>query len=146
MGQTARPSEFVCAEKTDAPYVTFLEAMRPLTGKWKIEILWVLAQKTRRFGELKRALPGITQHMLSLRLRELENDGLVNRTVYAESVLRVEYEISEAVHGLKPVFEAVIGWSERYGPIARRMREVGGQDTAPDADTLPQQARLQRRA
>lgn len=123
MGQTARPSEFVCAEKTDAPYVTFLEAMRPLTGKWKIEILWVLAQKTRRFGELKRALPGITQHMLSLRLRELETDGLVKRTVYAENVMRVEYEISEAVHGLKPVFEAVIGWSERFGPIARRLRE-----------------------
>ncbi len=53
------------------PYVTFLEAMRPLTGKWKIEILWVLAQRTLRFGELRRALPGITQHMLSLRLRAL---------------------------------------------------------------------------
>lgn len=110
--------------RTDAPYVTFLEAMRPLTGKWKIEILWVLAQRTRRFGELRRALPGITQHMLSLRLRELEAEGLVRRTVYAESVPRVEYEISEAVHGLKPVFRAVIGWSEQYGPLARRRQEV----------------------
>nr|WP_156459900.1 helix-turn-helix domain-containing protein [Mesorhizobium sp. Root554] len=114
--------------------------MRPLTGKWKIEILWVLAQKTRRFGELKRALPGITQHMLSLRLRELETEGLVKRTVYAENVMRVEYEISEAVHGLKPVFEAVIGWSERYGPIARRMRESVGEDAASDSNTLAVQA------
>lgn len=104
----------------NAPYVTFLEAMKPLTGKWKIEILWALAQKTRRFGELRRALPGITQHMLSLRLRELEAEGLVNRTVYPENVLRVEYEISEAVHGLKPVFQAVIAWSQEYGPISRR--------------------------
>jgi DNA-binding HxlR family transcriptional regulator len=108
------------ADRSEAPYITFLEAMRPLTGKWKIEILWVLAQRTRRFGELRRALPGITQHMLSLRLRELEAEGLVRRTVYAESVPRVEYEISEAVHGLKPVFRAVIGWSEQFGPLARR--------------------------
>ena len=104
----------------DAPYATFIEAMRPLTGKWKIEILWALAQRTRRFGELKRALPGITQHMLALRLRELEAEGLVRRTVYDETVLRVEYEISEAVHGLKPVFRAVIAWSEQYGPLSRR--------------------------
>jgi len=111
----------------DAPYLTFLEAMRPLTGKWKIEILWVLAQRTLRFGELRRALPGITQHMLSLRLRELEADGLVKRTVYPESVLRVEYEISEAVHGLKPVFRAVIGWSQQYGPLARRLQEASAE-------------------
>lgn len=105
----------------EAPYVTFLEAMKPLTGKWKIEILWALAQKTRRFGELRRALPGITQHMLTLRLRELEAEGLVKRTVYAENVARVEYEISEAVYGLKPVFQAVIAWSQQYGPLSRRL-------------------------
>lgn len=115
----------------EAPYLTFIEAMRPLTGKWKIEILWVLAQRTRRFGELRRALPGITQHMLSLRLRELEADGLITRTVYPENVLRVEYEISEAVHGLKPVFRAVIGWSQEHGPLARRLRR---EDDARPAD------------
>jgi len=120
----------VCTEPADnsrrlaeAPYLTFIEAMRPLTGKWKIEILWVLAQRTHRFGELRRALPGITQHMLSLRLRELEADGLVTRTVYPENVLRVEYQVSEAAHGLKPVFRAVIGWSHQHGPLARRLRQ-----------------------
>lgn len=112
-----------CRRPGEPPYLTFIEAMRPLTGKWKVEILWVLAQRTRRFGELRRALPGITQHMLSLRLRELEADGLVTRTVYPENVLRVEYQISEAVHGLKPVFRAVIGWSQEYGPLARRLRQ-----------------------
>ena len=120
------------ANDCEAPYVTFLEALRPLTGKWKIEILWVLAQRTRRFGELRRSLPGITQHMLSLRLRELEADGLVTRTVYDENVPRVEYEISEAVHGLKPVFQAVIGWSEQYGPLARRR---GSPDQEADGET-----------
>lgn len=119
----------------EAPYLTFIEAMRPLTGKWKIEILWVLAQRTHRFGELRRALPGITQHMLSLRLRELEADGLVTRTAYPENVLRVEYEISESVHGLKPVFRAVIGWSQEYGPAARRLRQEPD-DTAAEGDDM----------
>lgn len=118
----------------EAPYITFIEAMRPLTGKWKIEILWVLAQRTHRFGELRRALPGITQHMLSLRLRELEADGLVTRTAYPENVLRVEYEISEAVHGLKPVFRAVIGWSQEYGPLARRLRQEPDDIATEDGD------------
>jgi DNA-binding HxlR family transcriptional regulator len=102
------------------PHEPFVEAMQPLRGKWKIEILWALARKTRRFGELRRELPGITQHMLSLRLRELEADGLVVRTAYDEAVLRVEYEISEAARGLKPVFQALLAWSERYGPLSRQ--------------------------
>ena len=99
-------------------------AMEVIGGKWKVLILWALHEHPhRRFGELRRALPGITQHMLSLRLRELEADGLITRTVYPENVLRVEYEISEAVHGLKPVFRAVIGWSQQHGPLARRLRQ-----------------------
>lgn len=98
------------------PHQRFQAAMRPLSGKWKIEILWTLAQGTHRFGALKRALPGITQHVLSVQLRELEADGLVSRTAYAEKPPRVEYRITEAVQGLKPVFQAAIDWSERYGP------------------------------
>lgn len=96
----------------------FLTAMRPLAGKWKIEILAVLTERTHRFGELKRALPGITQHVLSVQLRELEADGLVLRTAYPEKPPRVEYCATEAVVGLEPVFAAVIAWSEKYGPLA----------------------------
>jgi DNA-binding HxlR family transcriptional regulator len=113
---------------TEYPYEPFLEAMRPLTGKWKIEIMWALAQHTHRFGELRRALSGITQHMLTMQLRELEADGLVKRTAYAESPPRVEYEITEAAYGLRPVFEAFITWSQQYGPISRKAKpEQGGQ-------------------
>ena len=113
------------------PYEPFLEAMRPLTGKWKIEIMWALAQHTHRFGELRRALPGITQHMLTVQLRELEADGLVKRTAYAENPPRVEYEITEAAHGLRPVFEALISWSKQYGPISRRANAEQEQAVAP---------------
>ena len=93
----------------------FLAAMRPLNGKWKIEILAVLTERKHRFGELKRALPGITQHVLSVQLRELEADGLVLRTAFPEKPPRVEYCATEAVAGLEAVFEAVIAWAEKYG-------------------------------
>ena len=50
-----------------------------LSGKWKLEIMWLLSQRVYRFGELRKAIPGITQHMLTAQLRELEADGLVSR-------------------------------------------------------------------
>ena len=53
-----------------------------LSGKWKLEIMWLLNQRVYRFGELRKAIPGITQHMLTAQLRELEADGLVSRTVH----------------------------------------------------------------
>ena len=77
-------------------------------GKWKLEILWLLTQRMHRFNELRRAVPGVTQHMLTMQLRELESDGLVRRTVYAEIPPRVEYEITEEAMRLRPVFEAII--------------------------------------
>jgi DNA-binding HxlR family transcriptional regulator len=59
-------------------------AFAMLSGKWKLEIMWLLHQRVHRFGELRKAIPGITQHMLTAQLRELEADGLVTRTVFAE--------------------------------------------------------------
>src|ERR1700722_1766122 len=56
-------------------------ALATISGKWKLEILWLLNQRVHRFGELKRAIPGITQPMLTSQLRELEDDGLVIRTI-----------------------------------------------------------------
>lgn len=102
------------------PYIPFMEAMRPLLGKWKIEILWTLSHSMYRFGELKRALPGITQHMLTNQLKELEADGLVKRTAYEESPPRVEYEATEAAFGLRPVILAFLTWSEQHGPLSRQ--------------------------
>src|ERR1700741_5570649 len=76
-----------------------------LSGKWKLEIMWLLNQRMYRFGELRKAIPGITQHMLTAQLRELEADGLVSRTVYAEVPPRVEYEITEKARGLGHTME-----------------------------------------
>ncbi|MCL6408055.1 transcriptional regulator [Dickeya dadantii] len=86
-----------------------------LSGKWKLEIMWLLSQRIYRFGELRKAIPGITQHMLTAQLRELEADGLVSRTVFAEVPPRVEYEITQKARGLGPTMEALTAWWQVYG-------------------------------
>ncbi|WP_245825278.1 winged helix-turn-helix transcriptional regulator [Pseudomonas asturiensis] len=86
-----------------------------LSGKWKLEIMWLVNQRIYRFGELRKAIPGITQHMLTAQLRELEADGLVTRTVFAEVPPRVEYEITEKARGLAPTMEALMIWWQEYG-------------------------------
>src|SRR5881227_3563826 len=82
-------------------------AFSMLSGKWKLEILWLLYGRVHRFGELKRAIPRITQHMLTTQLRELEADGLVSRQVFAEVPPRVEYEITSKARGLAPTMQAL---------------------------------------
>ncbi|WP_218278347.1 helix-turn-helix domain-containing protein [Pseudomonas sp. 43mfcvi1.1] len=86
-----------------------------LSGKWKLEIMWLLHQRIYRFGELRKAIPGVTQHMLTAQLRELERDGLVSRTVFAEVPPRVEYEITQKARGLGPTMEALTAWWDEYG-------------------------------
>ena len=91
------------------------KALGVVTGKWKLEILWLLNQRVHRFGELRRAIPAITQHMLTAKLRELEADGLVTRTLYGEVPPRVEYEITTKARSLRPVFDAILTWSREHG-------------------------------
>ena len=85
-----------------------------------------------RFGELRKAIPGITQHMLTAQLRELEADGLVSRTVFAEVPLRVEYEMTQEARALGPTMEALTAWWIKYGqsvpvkPSARGRKAKGG--------------------
>lgn len=99
-----------------------------LSGKWKLEIMWLLNQRTYRFGELRKAIPGITQHMLTAQLRELEADGLITRTVFAEVPPRVEYAITAKARGLGPTMEALTAWWQEYGTtIAKRPTTRGRQ-------------------
>ncbi len=89
--------------------------LRMVSGKWSLEILFQLVRGTCRFGELRRSIPDITQHVLTARLRELEANGLVTRTVYAEVPPRVEYALTSAAMALKPVFEALLEWVLKHG-------------------------------
>jgi DNA-binding HxlR family transcriptional regulator len=83
-------------------------------GKWKPIILFQLQTRTLRFGELRKAMPpGITQQMLTNQLRELEADGILTRTVYAEVPPRVEYSLTDLGQSLCPILEAMAVWGER---------------------------------
>ena len=83
-------------------------------GKWKPLIIWHLGEKTLRFSELKRALPNITQKMLTQQLRALEEDQLVNRFVYAEVPPKVEYSLTEKGKTLLPVLSTLCEWAIEY--------------------------------
>lgn len=105
-----------------------------LSGKWKLEIMWLLNQRIYRFGELKKAIPGITQHMLTAQLRELEADGLVFRTVFAEVPPRVEYEITDKARGLGPTMESLMTWWAEHGksvPVKSASRGRRGKAVGP---------------
>ena len=83
-------------------------------GKWKGVILFHLLDGTRRFNELRRLLPDITQRMLTLQLRELEQDGLVLRTVYAEVPPKVEYSLTPFGASLRPIVMLMYDWGTEY--------------------------------
>lgn len=83
-------------------------------GKWKPLIIYFLMQRTMRFNELRRAIPTVTQRMLTKHLRELEQYGIIDRTVYPEVPPRVEYALTERGHSLKPVLDAMLEWGINY--------------------------------
>lgn len=83
-------------------------------GKWKGIVLWHLLQGTLRFSEIRRRLPSVTQRMLTNQLRELEADGFIIRTVYAEVPPRVEYSLSGRGRSLEPVILALKTWGEAH--------------------------------
>jgi DNA-binding HxlR family transcriptional regulator len=83
-------------------------------GKWKGAALYHLLDGTKRFGELRRELPRVTQRMLTLQLRELEADGLVHRQVYAEVPPRVEYSLTEFGRTLEPLILMMKRWGQTH--------------------------------
>ena len=82
-------------------------------GKYKALILWHLSAGTLRFSQLQKAV-NATPRMLTLQLRELENDGLVSRTVYPEVPPRVEYAMTDLGRSLMPILTAIRDWGTEY--------------------------------
>jgi DNA-binding HxlR family transcriptional regulator len=88
-------------------------------GKWKGVMLWhLLEEDTLRFNEIRRRLPKVTQRMLTNQLRELEADGFIVRTVYAQVPPKVEYSMSELGRSLEPVILALKAWGESHARVS----------------------------
>jgi len=85
-----------------------------LGNKWKVLILRELFAGTKRFGKLSRGVPGISQKMLTQQLRQMEQDNLVQRKIYAEVPPRVEYSLTEIGRSLSPILDAMHKWGTKY--------------------------------
>lgn len=85
-----------------------------IAGQWTLVICCHLAEKKLRFGELKKRIPSITERMLTLQLRKMEEGGLVKRTVYAEVPPRVEYELTKSGQELRPILKQLEEWGKKH--------------------------------
>lgn len=83
-------------------------------NKWRVLILRDLMPGTKRFGELKKSIGSVSQKVLTAQLRDMENNGLVNRKVYAEVPPRVEYSLTDLGRSLEPILDAMRNWGEDY--------------------------------
>ncbi|MFY0526567.1 winged helix-turn-helix transcriptional regulator [Archangium gephyra] len=89
-------------------------AFKLLEGRWKLLILFHLfGSQVRRFSDLQRSIPGITQKMLTQQLRRLEEDGIVKRTDHHEVPPRVDYRLTDWGQALCPALDAILEWAER---------------------------------
>jgi DNA-binding HxlR family transcriptional regulator len=96
-------------------------AMNVIGGRWRAVLLHYLMKGPQRFSELRRAVPNITQRMLTQDLRELERTGILTRTVFAEVPPRVVYELTPLGTALRPTIEALKHWGKRLeGDLARK--------------------------
>ncbi|MBO7743449.1 helix-turn-helix transcriptional regulator [Paenibacillus sp. MWE-103] len=93
----------------ECPVETLIQV---LGGKWKPMILWQLIESKKRFNDLEKLIPGVTQKMLSQHLRDLEREGIVDRTVYPSVPPKVEYSLSDYGKTLIPVAEVMCAWGE----------------------------------
>lgn len=101
--------------------------MNYIGGKWKTVVLWYLRKDKKRFSELRRLIPNITEKMLSLQLKDLENDGIVGRKLYAEVPPKVEYFLTDFGRSLIPMLEEIARWgrnlAESKGKMIDKERE-----------------------
>ena len=101
-------------ELPECPVATTVEL---IGSKWKLLILRNLLVETMRYNDLKRALPGISQKVLTSTLKSMVEDGLVNRVAYPEVPPRVEYSLSKLGHSMQPVIKTMETWGLEYKKI-----------------------------
>ncbi|MFC9298978.1 winged helix-turn-helix transcriptional regulator [Streptomyces sp. NPDC057011] len=102
------------AQRPGADHCGVAAAMGVIDGKWKVSVLWELEQRPRRFGELRRLVPGVSEKVLAAQLRELETDGIVHREVYEEVPPRVEYSLTPLGEELNIALGALGEWGTKH--------------------------------
>lgn len=88
--------------------------LKIIGGKWKLLILWHLKDEAKRFSELKRLIPEITEKMLMQQLRELEKDEIVNRDIQSDVPPKVKYSFTEYGKSLIPVLKPLCDWGQEH--------------------------------
>ncbi|KQS75142.1 transcriptional regulator [Rhizobium sp. Leaf384] len=122
----ARHSRFDCS-----PGCSVEAAIGLIDGKWKSVILFHLLSGTLRFNEIRRAIPAVTQRMLTHQLRELEEDGLISRKVYAQVPPKVEYSLSPLGRSMEPVMLALKQWGDAHLGLYGKPKPATGTDAPP---------------
>ena len=108
-------------------------AVELIGGRWTGAVLRALLSGVKRFTDLTKTIPGLSDRMLSQRLKELEAEGIVVRTVIPETPVRVEYSLTEKGRALQAAIEAVSGWADQW--LASRARET--EDSAAVSSSQP---------
>ena len=111
---------------TKAPWCPVTATVEVIGGRWKPTILFHLKDQPRRFNALRRLIPGITQRMLTLQLRGLEEDGVVARKVHGTVPPHVEYSLTPRGLTLAPIIEAMEEWGN-LRLVQRREKKPAGQ-------------------
>lgn len=101
-------------EKQELPTCPVETTLTLISDKWKVLILRDLLPGTKRFGELKKSLGHVSQKVLTSQLRQMEENGLLTRTVYPEVPPRVEYSLTDLGYSLKPILDAMSTWGQNY--------------------------------
>lgn len=120
----------VAAPMPDCPLTTCLAL---IGGAWTPNVIWYLSAQPRRFSELRADLPGISAKVLTSRLRELEENGIVSRTVLATSPPSVEYALTELGHDMLPAIRSIV----EIGKKLKCFRSTQAGEAAPPATTPP---------
>ena len=127
------------AEEAAAVCGGMADILNRIGDKWSVMIVGYLARRTMRFNELRHAIGGISQRMLTLTLRNLERDGLVTRTVYPEIPPRVEYALTDLGRTLTEPLDALWNWAAKHQDEVKKAR--GSYDSGHPAATPPAERR-----
>ncbi|PHS63381.1 MAG: transcriptional regulator [Flavobacterium sp.] len=98
-------------------------AMILLSGRWKVNILWNINNGINRYGRLKNGIPGISEKMLTQRLRDMENEGLIIRKDFNKVPPHVEYYLTESSKQLTPILDKLCNWGSQVRPMLMELEK-----------------------